>query len=297
MGGPKKFLYTGTKKGIDDDSDDFSWNCNSARGQEPQAGGAKKFIYTQPKKRSDDDFPWNFNSARGLEPKTRNLNTSNFDLDGVWSIQGNVNIGGPPKPPKADLSFNTNKSYYSRHTDGKDKDDLSDLHEIAPTNRNTDSTSIKTRNMEGQSRRQFSYASGGDAQIPSNVLSSPSQISTTSKAYIPQTSDNKFLSLNNWNITSETKFNNFQGKSLSNQTVDKTPSGMSVQNKNAFPSSIVSTSHPVQKAHRNNMFSSNSDKGNTRNSLFTGHSNSTSLNNRSFLDGSSSSNRHNQPFW
>lgn len=299
-GGPKKFLYTGPKKGNDGDSDDFSWNFISARGQEPITGGAKKFMYKGPKKGSDDDtddFSWNFNSARGQEPKTGNISPSKFDLDGVWSIRSNVNIGGPPKPPKADLSFNTNKSYYSRHNEGKDKDEFSASHEIASANiGNADSTGIKMRNTESQSHRQFSYASGGDAQEPSNVHGAPLQISNTSTPLVPQTSNNQFLSVNNGKVTSDTKCNAFRGRSSPDDNTERNSSGNFVRNKNAFPSSNVSSSHSLTQAHRNNMFHSNSDKGNTRNSLFTGKNNNTNWNNKSSLDGSSSD-RQNQPFW
>lgn len=45
-----------------------------------------------------------------------NSGNSKFELDGVWSIQRNVNIGGGVKQPKAEsLHYNTNKGYYSRH--------------------------------------------------------------------------------------------------------------------------------------------------------------------------------------
>lgn len=43
---------------------------------------------------------------------------SKFEMDSVWSIQRNVNIGGATgiRSPKSDnLNFNTNKGYYSRH--------------------------------------------------------------------------------------------------------------------------------------------------------------------------------------
>lgn len=43
--------------------------------------------------------------------------TSKFEMDSVWSIQRNVNVGGAGiRSPKSDnLNFSTNKGYYSRY--------------------------------------------------------------------------------------------------------------------------------------------------------------------------------------
>ena len=46
-----------------------------------------------------------------------NSNKAGLDIDGVWNIRRNVNIGAPHKQDS--LTFNVNKNYYSRYGGNK----------------------------------------------------------------------------------------------------------------------------------------------------------------------------------
>ena len=48
-----------------------------------------------------------------------NTNKAGLDIDGVWSIRQNVNIGMPHNKQQDSLTFNVNKNYYSRYGGNK----------------------------------------------------------------------------------------------------------------------------------------------------------------------------------
>ncbi|XP_060587018.1 uncharacterized protein LOC132742587 isoform X2 [Ruditapes philippinarum] len=275
-----------------------------------EKGGAKKFLYTGPKKGNDDvedDLPWNFNAKKQSNPG--NQAGSKFELDNVWSIQRNVNISGGVKPPKADnsLHFNTSKSYYSRHGGGQ-KDDFGAAFGGSSTARNDNSGNTnntapggKTWGMGNQTeRRPFSYAYGNDLPSPSDKPISPRNISNSSAGIYPQTGGSHFGSQTGSGMTSgnlnSLRGGNFNkqgsGNFFSNENTDRLVSSSnnnSVFSKSLMSSSPSGASNSYNPTQRNSLFSSSAQKNQSQNGLFNG-------NNRPSFEGGATG-RQNKSFW
>ncbi|KAH3738328.1 AAC-rich mRNA clone AAC11 protein-like isoform X2 [Dreissena polymorpha] len=155
-------------------------------------GGAKKFLYSGPKKSQEEDEknPWTFNT-KAQKPNNAVNGSSKVDLENVWSIQRNVNVGVAKSPKSDTLTFNTNKSYYSRHGGGnKDKDDFgTPLAGPASDRTGLNEPGGKTWNAPAaQSRRPFSYAFGADSQSTQDDKPvSPRSVKNSSTDLYPQT--------------------------------------------------------------------------------------------------------------
>ncbi|XP_045195264.2 probable cyclin-dependent serine/threonine-protein kinase DDB_G0292550 isoform X1 [Mercenaria mercenaria] len=277
-----------------------------------EKGGAKKFLYTGPKKGNDDDdddLPWNFNAKK--QSSTGNQTGSKFELDNVWSIQRNVNINGGVKQPKAEsLHYNTNKSYYSRHGGGsKDKDEFGPSFGGSSTARNDNSGTLGNSDTGGKtwgvgsqtSRRPFSYAYGNDLQNPSDKSVSPRNTSVSSTGVYPQTGGSHFGSKTGSEMTSG-NLNAFRGGNFNKQgsgnifSSESTDSFASTNNNNSsvYNKSLVSSSSPgasnsYNPTQRNSLFSSSAQKNPSQNGLFN-------VNSRSSFE-SGSSGRQNKSFW
>lgn len=151
-------------------------------------GGAKKFLYSGPKKteEEEDDFQWNFNKNSSPRSTSQvNGTKGGLDVDEVWNIRRNVNIGAPHKASDS-LAFNVNKNYYSRHGGNKDKEEFGGP--AGNTNSNADTnqgSGGKSWNMStGQSRRPFSYSFGLDPNQAEKPVS-PRNTSNSSFANYP----------------------------------------------------------------------------------------------------------------
>lgn len=82
-------------------------------------GGAKRFLYTGPKRELEDGDQWSFTPRH--QQSTPSIPV---DLTNVWSIQKNVSLGGH-KPMASERSSQlTTKSFYSRHGGLKDNEKL-----------------------------------------------------------------------------------------------------------------------------------------------------------------------------
>lgn len=270
------------------------------------SGGAKKFLYAGPKKGDEDDnddLPWNFNSKK--PSNTGGGASSKFDLNDVWSIQRNVNIGGVPKQPKAEaLHYNTNKNYYSRHGGtSKDKDEFTaSLGSSTARNDNFGNTdaSGKTWTSGNQtSRRPFSYAFGNSGQNENEVPVSPRIVSNSSSGVYPQTGSSHFSlqtgsGLNSGNVSSYKGGNtNSQssGTFFSSQGTDKFgyTNSNSVSNRSSMPISN-GLGHVHNTSSRNGLFqTSSTQRTPSQNGLFN-------VNTRSSFDGASPG-RQNKSFW
>lgn len=279
-----------------------------------QAGGAKKFLYTGPKKgneEEEDDLPWNFNSKNQKQNNTGNQLGSKFELDGVWSIQRNVNASGGVKQPKADsLHFNTNKGYYSRHGGAaKDKDDFGSSFGGSSTARNDNSGTLGNSDTGGKSwgvgsqtaRRPFSYSFGNDLQNPADKPVSPRNVSSSSTGVYPQTGGSHFgsqfgngMNSGNSNLFRGGNLNSQGGVSfLNSESTDKfgttSASNGSVFNKSTVSSPSSGANHSFNATQRNSLFNSSTQRNGSQNGLFN-------VNSRSTFEGSSSR-RQNKSFW
>ncbi|XP_052810825.1 uncharacterized protein DDB_G0283357-like isoform X2 [Mya arenaria] len=155
-------------------------------------GGAKKFLYSGPKKNTDveDDLPWSFNSKPQKNNNSGVNGSSKLDLDNVWSIQRNVNVGGVKKQPRADqsLTYNADKAYYSRHGGGKDTDEFGSSFGGQANGGGIDPGG-KSWASGNQSRRPFSYAFGTENQASQDKPVSPRNQSNSSAGLYTQSSD------------------------------------------------------------------------------------------------------------
>ncbi|KAL4232859.1 hypothetical protein ACF0H5_007546 [Mactra antiquata] len=234
-------------------------------------GGAKKFLYTGPKKGNDDDdddMPWNFNTKN----QKQNNGNPKFELDGVWSIQRNVNVNGATKQPKSDgLTYNANNKYYSRHSGAaKDNDDFSSYLDGVNA-KNSNSGNYASSDSGGkswsvgnqQSRRPFSYAYGNEHKNTAEHSVSPQHISHSSTGVYPQTESSMFVSQTGSGMNSG-NLNSYRGGNSMNQD---SASGLNshgmdrMQNKNSvYNKSIMSTSNGANNSFnptpRNSLFNS-----------------------------------------
>lgn len=254
-----------------------------------QEGGAKKFLYSGPKKDADDqdDLPWNFN-AKPANKGTgiSNSNSGSFGVDDVWSIKRNVNLKGGVKEVKPEpLTYNANKSYYSRYGDAtKEKDEFgTSLNATGASNSQADS---KSWGASSQARRPFSYAYNSESTTEQPV--SPRNVSNSSAAVYPQSGNIQQANrnTNNFSNSGSGNINSFsQQGGASSSNFDQSSSG----NINSFGQSGHSGSRFGQSGNSNNIFNPSSGSG----SIILSQSGNSNMNNTNQLNHSVS----NGPSW